>query len=113
MKKRDLTDKDRLSIIDYINAGLSTPEIMKKMRNLYSHQQIAALRAWKTMNSPDYGGPVKSEDLKTLTEAHRNKIIGLVRGGLTTPRIMKRLRDRYTRQQIAAVRAHVKMGTYL
>ena len=112
MKKRDLTEKDRISIINYIYEGFTTPEIMTKFRNLYTHQQIAALRAHETMNSPNYGGSVKKKDLNILTDLARVKIIEQVKNGRSTPQIMKSLRGKYTKQQIAAVRAHVTMDNY-
>lgn len=110
MKVRDLTEKDKKRIIEYIHKGFNTREIMAKMRNLYSHQQIAALRAHETMNSPSYGKEKKGVSI--ISERDKERIINFVKSGLGVPEIIKKMRSRYTRQQIAAVKAHVTMGTY-
>lgn len=109
MKTRDLSDKDKERVIEYIHKGFTTKEIMVKMRNLYSHQQIAALRAHETMNSSSYG---ETKGVSIISERDKEVIINFVRSGLGVPEIIKKMKSRYTRQQIAAVKAHVTMGTY-
>jgi len=109
MKKIDITEKDKERIIGFINEGLTTTQIIKKMRSKYSHQQIAATRAWVTMNSdPKKYRKKKSE----MTENHKFKIVGYIKKGLKTPEIIKKMKNAFSRQQIAALRAHVTMGTY-
>jgi len=47
-----------------------------------------------------------------LTDSVRNSIIKMVESGMSTATIGKALHGKYTRQQIAAVRAWVTMGSY-
>jgi len=44
-----MTDAARGQIIEMLSKGLSTEEIGKKLRRRFTRQQIAAVRAWKTM----------------------------------------------------------------
>jgi len=111
-KIRKLTDTDKSSIRDYIRQGLSTPEIMKRMEFLYTHQQIAALKAHMTMESQAFEISLKRKKLNKITDTVRANIIEQALNKRTTSQIMKSLGGRYTRQQIAAVRAHVTMGSY-
>ena len=47
-----------------------------------------------------------------LTDSVRESIIKMVESGMSTAAIGKVLHGKYTRQQIAAVRAWVTMGSY-
>jgi len=49
VKEVDLTSNDKVKILKYINKGLTTLEIILKFDNKLSRQQIAAIKAWKTM----------------------------------------------------------------
>lgn len=110
MKKNiNISEKDKEKIISYIEKGLTTPQIITKMKDKYSPSQIAATRAWLTMNSD----PKKYKTKKTdMSEKQKLKIVEYLKKGLTTPQIIKKMRDLFSRQQIAALRAHVTMGTY-
>lgn len=46
-----------------------------------------------------------------VSEEHKDAILRLVRVGIDTATVMEAYPE-YTRQQIAALRAHVTMGTY-
>lgn len=110
MKKSiDIIDKDKERIINFIKEGLTTKQIVKKMKSKYSHQQIAATRAWVTMDSD----PKKYQKKKSeMSENQKLRIVGYIEKGLDTPKIIKKMKEAFSRQQIAAMRAHVTMGTY-
>ncbi len=109
MKTRDMTDKDRTKISHYIEEHWSTPWIVKKFRSKYTTQQIASVRAWNKMNA----NPKKYfKKKKDLTATQRAFIIGFINEGYTTPEILKKMKRKISRQQIAAVRAWRTMGKY-
>lgn len=108
-KKIDISEKDKARIIGYIEGEFTTPQIIAKMKSRYSHQQIAAIRAWVTMNSNPKKYKTKKSD---MSESQKLRIIGYIQKGLTTPQIITKMKDLFSRQQIAALRAHVTMGTY-
>lgn len=45
-----------------------------------------------------------------ITDAHKTKIANYIEEGLSTDKIVKKFRGKYTKGQIAAIRAHVTMG---
>jgi len=85
-----------------LSKGLSSRDAANKLR--LSVQQVAAVRAHQTMQSYD-SDPVK------ISESDKLRIVALVKQGLSSGQIRKRIK-RYNHQQIAAVKAWVTMGKY-
>lgn len=103
-----ITDVDRKKIVGYIKKGLGTPGIMEMFQGTYTRQQIAAIRAWVTMDKKK-GRSWKSSN---FCKGDKERVVAYVKEGLTTAVIVEKFKGRYTRQQIAALRAWVTMGKY-
>lgn len=105
---RRLTDTDKTQILKLHKKGKSSEEIRVLLKYKFTRQQIAAVKAWHTMHT--ISKPVTQT--RTLTDSIRHQIIGMIYKGKETSEIMRRLKYKYSRQQIAAVRAHMTMGNY-
>lgn len=104
---KNIAEIDKKKILQLIKKGKNTKEIRGLLKYRYTRQQIAAIRAWETMRNSELIPKTKS-----LTDVIRNRIIKMIDKGVSTTDIIKRLKNQYSRQQIAAVRAHVTMGNY-
>ena len=103
-----LTDQDREDILALDRIGKSSNEIQAIFKGMFTRQQIAAVKAWKTIRNTSEPIP----KTRKLTDIARNSIISMIDKGKGTNEIMERLKYQFSRQQIAAVRAHMTMNTY-
>ena len=116
------SDKNRIVIL--FNEGASTAEVLKKFKLKYSKMQLAAIKAHITIGSykkeksqqEDLSGksvlwPVHGIMITKINDSDKKHIIKYIKEGLDTFEIMEKM-GKYTRQQIAAVRAWLTMGNY-
>ena len=119
-----LSDQERAQILAFLERGLSSSEIAGRLG--IPVMRVAAVKAHATMGTygdrpRDYGhrdGPVDDRPRADRTRAEgvwdtdreRNEILALLRRGLPSSRIAQRLG--ISTMRVAAIKAHITMGTY-
>lgn len=106
---KSISDVDREKIVVLLEKDISTEDIKAIFRDEYTTQQIAAIKAWRTMGK---FREKRSYSKSRFNDDDRKRVISLVKSGFTTPAITKKFRGRFTRRQIGSVKAWVTMGKY-